>query len=209
MTPLSHSGPSDYISLIRESRQELTKSCVPVSVSNGLELLSDRKKWNINSSLGAQSANSKASHYFTELKSLFSSNFHQFGKMRLSHIVFVSLMGLAAASPTPGTLESSAADVADDFKPDWDAFNADFKLALEEFETDPSLAKRLNTQSANNVGYGKVIYAAGSAAYNQVKSISHWNKVINHALFIPLPRCGCVVGLMFLPFPRQETDSLI
>jgi hypothetical protein len=33
--------------------------------------------------------------------------------------------------PAPDGLDSSAAVVADDFKPDWDAFESDFKLALD------------------------------------------------------------------------------
>ncbi|CAP80524.1 Pc12g08970 [Penicillium rubens Wisconsin 54-1255] len=96
--------------------------------------------------------------------------------MRLSQVVFLSLFGFAAAAPAPDGLDSSAAVVADDFKPDWDAFESDFKLALEESEADASLAKRLNTQSASNVAYGKAIYAAGSAAVNQIKGLKNWNK---------------------------------
>ncbi|KAJ6160195.1 hypothetical protein N7497_004732 [Penicillium chrysogenum] len=96
--------------------------------------------------------------------------------MRLSQVVFLSLLGFAAAAPAPDGLDSSAAVVADDFKPDWNAFESDFKLALEESEADASLAKRLNTQSASNVAYGKAIYAAGSAAVNQIKGLKNWNK---------------------------------
>ncbi|CAG8909603.1 unnamed protein product [Penicillium egyptiacum] len=96
--------------------------------------------------------------------------------MRLSQVVFFSLLGLATASPAPDGLDSSAAVVADDFKPDWDAFESDFKMALEESKADPSLAKRLNTHSASNVAYGQAIYAAGSAAVNQVKGLKNWNK---------------------------------
>ncbi|CAG8174143.1 unnamed protein product [Penicillium nalgiovense] len=96
--------------------------------------------------------------------------------MRLSQVVFLSLLGFAAAAPAPDGLDGSAAVVADDFKPDWDTFESDFKLALEESKADASLAKRLNTHSAGNVAFGQAIYAAGSAAVNQVKGLKNWNK---------------------------------
>lgn len=118
--------------------------------------------------------------------------------MRLSQIFFISLLGLAAASPAPGGLDGSAVVSADDFKPDWNAFESDYKLALEKSKTDPSLTKRLNTQSASNVAFGQAIYAAGSAAANQVKSLSHWNKVLNIVLFVLLP--GFALLLLLLPF---------
>ncbi|RKL34411.1 hypothetical protein BFJ70_g8367 [Fusarium oxysporum] len=95
--------------------------------------------------------------------------------MRLNTVVILSLLGLATASPVPEPAGSSAA--ADTgIKADWSSVEADYKLALEKAETDPHLAKRLNTHSANNVGYGKAIYAAGEAAYNQVKDLKNWNK---------------------------------
>jgi hypothetical protein len=115
--------------------------------------------------------------------------------MRLSQVVFLSLLGFAAAAPPPDGLDSSAAVVADDFKPDWDAFGSDFKLALEESKEDASLAKRLNTQSASNVAYGQAIYAAGSAAVNQIKGLKNWDKVLNNAFFVSL-RVG-FVGFAF------------
>ncbi|CAI7653985.1 unnamed protein product [Penicillium discolor] len=96
--------------------------------------------------------------------------------MRLSQVVFLSLLGFAAAAPAPDGLESGSAVGDDDFKPDWNAFESDFKLALEEFDADPSLTKRLNTQSSSNVAYGQAIYAAGAAAVKQVKGLKNWNK---------------------------------
>jgi hypothetical protein len=122
--------------------------------------------------------------------------------MRLSQVVFLSLFGFAAAAPAPDGLDSSAAVVANDFKPDWDAFESDFKLALEESEADASLAKRLNTQSASNVAYGKAIYAAGSAAVNQIKGLKNWNKVLSDAPFV-VPSCCCCCFYFLYP----ETDS--
>ncbi|CAG8093695.1 unnamed protein product [Penicillium salamii] len=96
--------------------------------------------------------------------------------MLISQLLSISLLGLVAASPVAGGSDSSDSAVAGDFSPDWDAFESDFKLALEEYETNPTLAKRLNTHSASNVGYGQAIYAAGSAAVSQVKKLSDWNK---------------------------------
>lgn len=98
--------------------------------------------------------------------------------MHLSQVVFISLLGFAAAAPAPDGLDSSSAVVVDDFKPDWNTFDNDFKKALEESKTDASLAKRLNTHSASNVGYGQAIYAAGAAAVNQVKGLKNWDKVL-------------------------------
>lgn len=46
-----------------------------------------------------------------------------------------------------------------------------------EFTEDSKLVPRLNTQSANNVGYGKAIAAAVDAAYTQAKQIANWDKV--------------------------------
>lgn len=117
--------------------------------------------------------------------------------MRLSQVVFLSLLGFAAAAPAPDGLDGSAAVVADDFKPDWDTFESDFKLALEESKADASLAKRLNTHSAGNVAFGQAIYAAGSAAVNQVKGLKNWNKVLNNALFVLPPRCCCCFCLLY------------
>ena len=91
---------------------------------------------------------------------------------------------------------SGPASVYDDFKPDWNAFESDFKLALEEFNADPSLTKRLNTESSGNVAYGKAIYAAGAAAVSQVKSLKNWNKVLYNALFFSL--CVFVVASAFI-----------
>ncbi|KAJ4211767.1 hypothetical protein NW757_014805, partial [Fusarium falciforme] len=96
--------------------------------------------------------------------------------MRLHEIIIASLLGLTAASPVSGSLDGSSAAVADDFKPDWDAFEIDFKAALEEAERDPGLTKRLNTQSANNVAFGQAIYAAGAAAVKHIKDLKNWNK---------------------------------
>lgn len=108
--------------------------------------------------------------------------------MRLSQVVFLSLLGFAAAAPAPEGLDSSPAVADDDFKPDWTAFESDFNLALEEANADASLVKRLNTQSASNVAYGKAIYAAGAAAVNQIKGLKNWNKVLDNTLFVlPLP----------------------
>lgn len=112
--------------------------------------------------------------------------------MRLSQVVFLSLLGFAAAAPAPDGLESGPAVVDDDFKPDWNAFESDFKLALEEFNADPTLTKRLNTQSSGNVAYGKAIYAAGAAAVSQVKGLKNWNKVSNMLSFFSL--CVFVVA---------------
>ncbi|CAI7612917.1 unnamed protein product [Penicillium glandicola] len=95
--------------------------------------------------------------------------------MRLTQAVFLSLLGLAAASPSPAP-ESSAVVAAEDFKPDWDACNKDFDLALEKAKLDPSLTKRLNTESANNVAWGQAVYAAGEAAVKQVNQLKDWNK---------------------------------
>lgn len=116
--------------------------------------------------------------------------------MRLSQVVFLSLLGFAAAAPAPDGLDSGPAVVYDDFKPDWNAFESDFKLALEEFNADPSLTKRLNTESSGNVAYGKAIYAAGAAAVSQVKSLKNWNKVLYNALFFSL--CVFVVASAFI-----------
>lgn len=106
--------------------------------------------------------------------------------MLISQLLSISLLGLVAASPVAGGSDSSDSAVAGDFSPDWDAFESDFKLALEEYETNPTLAKRLNTHSASNVGYGQAIYAAGSAAVSQVKKLSDWNKVRTRALTLTL-----------------------
>ncbi|KAF4764072.1 hypothetical protein N7455_011046 [Penicillium solitum] len=110
--------------------------------------------------------------------------------MRLRQVVFLSLLGFAAAAPAPDGLDSGPASVYDDFKPDWNAFESDFKLALEEFNADPSLTKRLNTESSGNVAYGKAIYAAGAAAVSQVKSLKNWNK--SREQFIQLVTQGMV-----------------
>lgn len=112
--------------------------------------------------------------------------------MRLNQVVFLSLLGFAAAAPAPDGLDSASAVVDADFKPDWDAFAADFKLALEESKADPSLAKRLNTESSGNVAFGQAVYAAGSAAVTQLKGLKNWNKVLNNAFyFLPLRFCCC------------------
>ncbi|KAF5025457.1 hypothetical protein F66182_2480 [Fusarium sp. NRRL 66182] len=95
--------------------------------------------------------------------------------MRLNSVVILSLFGLATASPVPEPVGSASID-ATDFKVDWAVVQKDFDLALEKAENDPHLTKRLNTQSANNVAYGRVIYAAGEAAYKQARRISNWNK---------------------------------
>lgn len=123
--------------------------------------------------------------------------------MRLSQVVFLSLLGFAAAAPAPDGLESGPAVVDDDFKPDWNAFESDFKLALEEFNADPTLTKRLNTQSSGNVAYGKAIYAAGAAAVSQVKGLKNWNKVSNMLSFFSL--CVFVVASALI---WRETDCL-
>lgn len=46
-----------------------------------------------------------------------------------------------------------------------------------ESPTKGQLQSRINTQSANNVGYGKAIAAAVDAAYTQAKQISNWDEV--------------------------------
>lgn len=43
--------------------------------------------------------------------------------------------------------------------------------------TNKKLKGRINTTSANNVGYGKAIAAAVDAAYTQAKQIKNWDKV--------------------------------
>ncbi|KAF9873622.1 hypothetical protein CkaCkLH20_08732 [Colletotrichum karsti] len=84
-------------------------------------------------------------------------------------------------SPVPDTLyvrsiEGPPSIEADGFKPNWDAIETEYKAAFAKAVNDPTLTRRLNTGSANNVGYGQAIYAAGSAAISQVKSLSDWNK---------------------------------
>lgn len=146
----------------------------------------NRKKWNINTGLAAQAADYKSSLYFTITLLI------KLGKMRLNQVVFLSLLGFAAAAPAPDGLDSASAVVDADFKPDWDAFAADFKLALEESKADPILAKRLNTESSGNVAFGQAVYAAGSAAVTQLKGLKNWNKVLNNAFyFLPLRFCCC------------------
>ena len=95
-------------------------------------------------------------------------------KMRLNSIIILSLFGLATASPVPA---ESSSDLDAEFKFDQDRLEIDYKLALEKAETDPHLLKRLNTESANNVAYGKAIDAAGEAIIKQVRAISNWNRV--------------------------------
>lgn len=43
--------------------------------------------------------------------------------------------------------------------------------------TKKKLKERINTTSANNVGYGKAIAAAVDAAYSQAKQLSDWDEV--------------------------------
>ncbi|KAK2053030.1 hypothetical protein LY76DRAFT_629750, partial [Colletotrichum caudatum] len=98
--------------------------------------------------------------------------------MRL-HLIFV-LVGLATASPvvqgSSSPSERSNAIETDDFKPDWDAIEADYKAASIRFAEEPTLSKRLNTQGAMDVSYAQAIWSAGDAALKQVKSISKWKK---------------------------------
>lgn len=49
--------------------------------------------------------------------------------------------------------------------------------AIDESTAAKKLKERINTTSANNVGYGKAIYAAVDAAYTQAKQIKNWDKV--------------------------------
>ncbi|GJC80603.1 hypothetical protein ColLi_03441 [Colletotrichum liriopes] len=102
--------------------------------------------------------------------------------MRPQDLLLVPLIGFAIASPVSQTrstssIEGPSAVDAEDFKPDWDAIEIEYKSALTRSAQDPALLKRLNTQSASNVAYGQAIYAAGSAAVSQVKGLSNWNKV--------------------------------
>ncbi|GKT88535.1 hypothetical protein Ct61P_06385 [Colletotrichum tofieldiae] len=102
--------------------------------------------------------------------------------MRLQDILFVPLISFAIASPVSQTrsassIEGSSTVDAEDFRPDWDAIEIEYKAALTRSAQDLALVKRLNTDSANNVAYGKAIYAAGAAAVSQVSGISNWNKV--------------------------------
>lgn len=46
-----------------------------------------------------------------------------------------------------------------------------------ESPSNNKLKERLNTQSANNVGYGQAIAAVVDAAYTQAKQISDWTEV--------------------------------
>ncbi|KZL64627.1 hypothetical protein CT0861_07509 [Colletotrichum tofieldiae] len=101
--------------------------------------------------------------------------------MRLQDILFVPLISFAIASPVSQTrsassIEGSSTVDAEDFRPDWDAIEIEYKAALTRSAQDLALVKRLNTDSANNVAYGKAIYAAGAAAVSQVSGISNWNK---------------------------------
>lgn len=54
-----------------------------------------------------------------------------------------------------------------------------------ELTSTNKLEERINTQSANNVGYGKAIAAVVQAAYDQAKQIKDWDKVrLIHHVFI-------------------------
>lgn len=102
--------------------------------------------------------------------------------MHLYQVLVLALASVNNASPVANIASTSAVQgppvvSADTFQPDWDAIEAEYKAAMAKTISDPNLAKRLNTASANNVGYGQAIYAAGSAAISQVKSLSNWNKV--------------------------------
>ncbi|KAK6207857.1 hypothetical protein QIS74_12938 [Colletotrichum tabaci] len=100
--------------------------------------------------------------------------------MRFKEIAVAYFFGLAASSPVLGAQSASSDGLpgvgSDGFKPDWKTIEADFKEQLAKTKNNQALSKRINTHSATNVGLGQIIYAAGSAAYNHVKSISNWNE---------------------------------
>lgn len=101
--------------------------------------------------------------------------------MRFKEIAVAYFFGLAASSPVLGAPPASSDGLpgvdSDSFKPDWKTIEADFKEQLSKTKNDQALSKRLNTHSAANVGLGQIVYAAGAAVYNHVKSISNWNEV--------------------------------
>ncbi|KAF6783207.1 hypothetical protein CSOJ01_15924 [Colletotrichum sojae] len=101
--------------------------------------------------------------------------------MHFYQVLVLALASISNASPVPEIASASSVQgppvaSADTFQPDWEAIEVEYKAAMAKTISDPNLAKRLNTASANNVGYGQAIYAAGSAAISQVKSLSNWNK---------------------------------
>ncbi|WQF75290.1 hypothetical protein CDEST_00304 [Colletotrichum destructivum] len=115
-----------------------------------------------------------------QLHTGFSPSLEQTNIIRFKEIAVAYFFGLAASSPVLGAPTTSSDGLpgadSDSSKPDWKTIEADFKEQLAKTKNDQTLSKRLNTHSATNVGLGQIIYAAGSAAYNHVKSISNWNE---------------------------------
>ncbi|OHX00157.1 x-pro dipeptidyl-peptidase (s15 family) protein [Colletotrichum incanum] len=86
------------------------------------------------------------------------------------------LQNLAFVNPDDIAVLRPLAIETEDFKPDWDAIDAEYKAALIRTAQDPALVKRLDTKSASNVGYAQAAYAAGAAAISQLKSLTNWNE---------------------------------
>lgn len=117
--------------------------------------------------------------------------------MKFLTVYCLAMATCAIASPVQATRAANGAIVDEESS---SMVNGQLALDVEilELETDPEaiiteeifvkindpdnvadkkLKGRLNTESANNVGYGKAIAAAVDVAYTQAKQIKNWDKV--------------------------------